>query len=69
MILAWSGAWGVNLYNTLWIILIAYIIRYLFFSFRNISAALGQVHPRSKRRRWSPAPAGCVRSAISWCRW
>ena len=45
MILAWSGAWGVNLYNTLWIILIAYIIRYLFFSFRNISAALGQVHP------------------------
>ena len=45
MILAWSGAFGINLYNTLWIILIAYIVRYLFFAFRNISAALGQVHP------------------------
>lgn len=45
MILAWSGAFWINLYNTLWIILIAYIVRYMFFAFRNISAALGQVHP------------------------
>lgn len=45
MILAWSGQLKINLYNTFWIILIAYITRYLFYGFRNISAALVQIHP------------------------
>ena len=36
VILAWSGKFGINLYNTVWIILVAYIARY--------SAALEQVH-------------------------
>lgn len=45
MILAWSGQFKINLYNTFWIILVAYITRYLFYSFRNISAALVQIHP------------------------
>lgn len=45
VILAWSGKLGVNLYNTLWIILIAYIARYLSFSMKTSSAALLQVHP------------------------
>jgi len=44
VILAWSGALGINLYNTLWIILIAYIARYLAFSMKSASAALHQVH-------------------------
>ena len=44
--LAWSGAlFGISLYNTLWIILIAYIARYLSFSMKSSSAALLQVHP------------------------
>lgn len=45
VILAWSGAIGISLYNTLWIILIAYIARYLSFSMKSSSAALLQVHP------------------------
>jgi len=45
VILAWSGSLGINLYNTLWIILIAYVARYLSFSMKTSSAALLQVHP------------------------
>ena len=45
MILAWSGQFGVRLYYTFWIILIAYIARYMFFAFRNVSASLEQIHP------------------------
>ena len=44
VILAWSGAiFGITLYNTLWIILVAYIARYLSFSMKTSSAALMQV--------------------------
>lgn len=45
VILTWSGKLGVNLYNTIWIILIAYIARYLAFSMKSASASLQQVHP------------------------
>ncbi len=44
VILAWSGKFGINLYNTLWIILVAYIARYMAFSLKANSAALEQVH-------------------------
>jgi iron(III) transport system permease protein len=44
VILAWSGKFGVNLYNTIWIILLAYIARYMAFSLRANGAALEQVH-------------------------
>ncbi|TYG35508.1 iron ABC transporter permease [Lonepinella koalarum] len=44
VILAWSGKFGVNLYNSVWIILIAYIARYMAFSLKSNSAALEQVH-------------------------
>ena len=44
VILAWSGMFGINLYNTVWIILIAYIARYMAFSLKANSAALEQVH-------------------------
>lgn len=44
VILAWSGAiFGITLYNTLWIILVAYIARYLSFSMKTSSASLMQV--------------------------
>ena len=46
VILAWSGAlWGLSLYNTIWIILVAYMARYLSFSMKSASASLQQVHP------------------------
>jgi len=44
MILAFSGQFKVNLYNTLGILLVAYLARYLFYAFRNISASLLQIH-------------------------
>lgn len=44
VILAWSGSLGITLYNTLWIILVAYLARYLSFSMKTSSAALLQVH-------------------------
>ena len=45
VILAWSGRIvGINLYNTIWIILVAYMARYLSFSMKTSSAALLQVH-------------------------
>lgn len=44
VILTWSGRFGVNLYNTAWIIFVAYIARYMAFSLKSNSAALEQVH-------------------------
>lgn len=44
IILMWSGTFYINLYNTFWIILIAYIARYMAFSMKSASASLEQVH-------------------------
>ncbi len=44
VILTWSGKLGINLYNTTWIIFVAYIARYMAFSIKSNSAALEQVH-------------------------
>ena len=44
VILMWSGKFGVNLYNTAWIIFVAYVARYMAFSLKSNSAALEQVH-------------------------
>lgn len=44
MILMWSGKFGINLYNTAWIIFVAYVARYMAFSLKSNSAALEQVH-------------------------
>jgi iron(III) transport system permease protein len=44
VILMWSGRFGINLYNTAWIIFVAYIARYMAFSLKSNSAALEQVH-------------------------
>lgn len=44
VILMWSGTFVLNLYNTIWIILIAYIARYVSFAMKSASASLEQVH-------------------------
>ncbi len=44
MILTWSGKLKINLYNTFWIIIIAYTARYLFFSVRTVTGGLSQIH-------------------------
>ncbi|MBR5288013.1 MAG: iron ABC transporter permease [Clostridia bacterium] len=44
-ILAWSGAvFGITLYNSIWIIMVAYIARYLSYTLKSCSASLQQVH-------------------------
>lgn len=45
MILAWSGQFGINLYNTFAILAVAYTTHYTFYAFRNTSASLLQIHP------------------------
>lgn len=45
MILAWSRpVLGLRLYDTIWIILLAYVIRFLSFGARTVGAGLAQVH-------------------------
>ncbi len=43
LIIAFSGKYGLNLYNTFSILIIAYIIKYLAFSVRTICASLEQI--------------------------
>jgi iron(III) transport system permease protein len=45
MILAWSGSFGINLYNSFWILLLAYLAHYIAFAVRTTSASLEQIHP------------------------
>ena len=44
MILAFSGKFRINFYNTIWILLIAYIARYMAFAVKSVGASLEQVH-------------------------
>lgn len=44
MILAFSGKFGINLYNTIWILLVAYTARYMAFAVKSVGASLEQVH-------------------------
>ena len=52
VILAWSGKFGINIYNTVWIILVAYIARYMAFSLKANSAALEQGHGQARLTMW-----------------
>lgn len=44
MIIAFSGNFGLNLYSTLWILVVAYLVKYMTMSVRTIAASLSQVH-------------------------
>lgn len=44
LIMTMSGRFGINIYNTLTIIIIAFIIKYLMMAMRTIVSALSQVH-------------------------
>jgi iron(III) transport system permease protein len=45
MILAFTGAWGLNLYNTAWILLVAYSVKELAIAYRLAREGISQVHP------------------------
>ena len=44
LIITFSGNFGLNLYSTMWIIIVSYLVKYLTMSVRTIAAALSQVH-------------------------
>ena len=45
LIMTMSGRFGINIYNTLAIMIIAYLIKYLLIGMRTIVSAMSQIHP------------------------
>jgi iron(III) transport system permease protein len=45
LIITFSGNFGLNLYSTMTILVVGYVVKYLTMSVRTISASLSQVHP------------------------
>ncbi len=44
LIMTMSGKFGINIYNTLFIMIVAYIIKYLLMGMRTITSAMNQIH-------------------------
>ena len=45
LIMTMSGRFGINIYNTLTIMIVAYMIKYLLMGMRTIVSAMAQIHP------------------------
>ena len=45
LIMTMSGRFGINIYNTLTIMIVAYMIKYLLMGMRTIVSAMSQIHP------------------------
>jgi len=45
LIMTMSGKFGINIYNTLTIMIIAYMIKYLLMGMRTVVSAMSQIHP------------------------
>ena len=45
LIMTMSGRFGINIYNTLTIMIIAYMIKYLLMGMRTVVSAMNQIHP------------------------
>ena len=45
LIMTMSGRFGINIYNTLTIMIIAYMIKYLLMGMRTVVSAMSQIHP------------------------
>ncbi|WP_051541924.1 ABC transporter permease [Clostridium lundense] len=60
LIMTFSGRFGINMYSTMTILIVAYIIKYLLMSMRTISASLTQVH--------SSLEEAALNSGASWIR-
>ena len=44
LIITFSGNYGLNLYSTMWILIVSYLVKYMTMSVRTIAASLSQVH-------------------------
>lgn len=45
LIMTMSGRFGINIYNTMWIMIVAYLIKYLLMGMRTVVSAMSQIHP------------------------
>ncbi len=44
LIMTMKGGFGVNIYNTAWILIVAYLIKYLMMGMRTVVSAMSQIH-------------------------
>ena len=44
LVITFSGNYGLNLYSTVWILVVSYLVKYMTMSVRTIAASLSQVH-------------------------
>ena len=44
LVITFSGNFGLNLYSTMWILIVSYLVKYMTMSVRTIAASLSQVH-------------------------
>ena len=44
LIMTMKGSFGINIYNTAWILIIAYMIKYLMMGMRTVVSAMSQIH-------------------------
>ena len=44
LIMTMKGSFGVNIYNTAWILIVAYLIKYLMMGMRTVVSAMSQIH-------------------------
>lgn len=59
MILAWSNpVFGPTLYGTIWILLVAYLMRYMAFGLQSTRSALQQIHNSLEEAAWTSGAGG-----------
>lgn len=58
LIMSMSGKFGINIYNTLLIMIIAYMIKYMLMGMRTVVSAMSQVHSSLRRRLRFQGPTG-----------
>ena len=44
LVISFSGNFGLNLYSSMWILIVSYLVKYMTMSVRTIAASLSQVH-------------------------
>lgn len=44
LVITFSGNYGLNIYSTIWILVVSYLVKYMTMSVRTIAASLSQVH-------------------------
>lgn len=60
LIITFSGNYGLNIYSTMWILIVSYLIKYMTMSVRTVAASLSQVH--------SSLEEAALNSGASWLR-